>query len=161
VQIEEFVFHWVERAPQDIGRLGVPSTGMTLGAGAFLGDFIPDRQYKFRIVLGPLDFEEYLKFTPKGENLLNLVEWVREFFGRELAWELELKIKPETIPMTTLGGAQQLGWSTWIERTASSLPVRGMCFEPEHYMAQLQEWHKNTAASRQAGRETSSSLSLN
>ncbi|WP_373322321.1 type VI secretion system baseplate subunit TssG [Paraburkholderia adhaesiva] len=139
VRIEEFVFHWIERSTQDASRFGVPTTGSTLGVNAFLGGMVPDRQGKFRIVFGPLDFADYLRFTPRGTDLIKLVEWVRAFVGRELVWELELQIKPESAPVAVMGGPQQLGWSSWLGQPPADKPITGMLFEPEHYMKQLQQ----------------------
>jgi type VI secretion system protein ImpG len=139
VKIEEFIFHWIERAPQDVTRMGEPTTGVLLGVNAFLGTMVPDRQCKFRIVIGPLDFEDYQRFTPRGTDLIKLVEWVRVFTGRELTWELELQIKPESAPVAVMSGPQQLGWSAWLGQPPADKPITGMVFEPEAYMKQIQE----------------------
>lgn len=141
VQISEFVFHWIELEPQGISRIGVPGSASVLAVNAFLGTTVPDRQYKFRITIGPLDFDDYLRFTPEGPDLIKLVEWVRAFFGEEMAWELELTIKPESAPPAVMGCTQQLGWSSWLGRPPPGKPVTGMCFEPERYMPKLKaQW---------------------
>ncbi len=54
-----------------------------MGEGAMLGEQVPDRQYRFRIVIGPLGIDEYLRFTPRGEDLLRLIDWVRSSLGHE------------------------------------------------------------------------------
>jgi type VI secretion system protein ImpH len=147
VQIEEFVFHWLERKPRERSRLGVPGAATTMAVDGFLGDRIPDRQYRFRIVIGPVDMEDYQRFTPQGSDLLRLVEWVRAFVGQEIHWELELKIRPHSAPPAVVGGPQQLGWSGWLGQSPSPEPVTGMIFEPERYVPQL----KRDAEARAAG----------
>ncbi|WP_173819741.1 type VI secretion system baseplate subunit TssG, partial [Paraburkholderia piptadeniae] len=104
-----------------------------------IGGHVPDRQYRFRIVIGPLDIEDYHRFTPQGADLLRLIEWVRAFVSEEFDWELELQIKPHSAPSAVLGGPQQLGWSSWMGQSPSSEPVTGMCFEPERYVQQLRQ----------------------
>ncbi|EML1597114.1 type VI secretion system baseplate subunit TssG [Burkholderia cenocepacia] len=133
VGIDENVFHWIAIDPDDCGRMGRPGAAATMGQGAILGRVAPDRQHRFRIVLGPLDLDAYLRFTPQGEDLPQLVEWVRTFVGYELEWELELRIKPESAPPAVMGGQQRMGWSGWLGRPDQRKPVTGMRFEPERY----------------------------
>ncbi|KGS33757.1 type VI secretion system baseplate subunit TssG [Burkholderia pseudomallei] len=133
VTLEENVFHWIAVDPLEHSRLGRPGDASTMAAGALLGELVPDRQHKFRLVFGPLDIDAYLRFTPRGEDLPRLVEWVRAFVGYEFEWELELRIKPNGAPPAVMGGPHQLGWSGWLGRSPSGEPVTGMRFEPEHY----------------------------
>lgn len=79
------------------------------------------------------DGSTYLRFTPQGEDLPQLVEWVRTFVGYELEWELELRIKPESAPPAVMGDQQRMGWSGWLGRPDQRKPVTGMRFEPERY----------------------------
>ncbi|KUY71996.1 type VI secretion system baseplate subunit TssG [Burkholderia sp. RF4-BP95] len=133
VAVEENVFHWIEIDPADCGRMGRPGAAATMGQGAMLGRVAPDRQHRFRIIIGPLDLDAYLRFTPQGEDLPQLVEWVRAFVGYELEWELELRIKPESAPPAVMGGQQRMGWSGWLGRPDQRKPITGMRFEPERY----------------------------
>jgi type VI secretion system protein ImpH len=133
VAIDEFVFHWIEIDPLDACRLGGAGVAM-LAQGALLGAEVPDRQHRFRVVIGPVDFDVYLRFTPRGADLPRLVEWVRAFVGYEFAWELELRIEAGGAPCAMVGGPQQLGWSGWIGTAAAGQPIVGMRFEPERQM---------------------------
>ncbi|MBN3815725.1 type VI secretion system baseplate subunit TssG [Paraburkholderia sp. Se-20369] len=134
VEIDEHVFHWVPIDAVEHSRLGMPGLPATMAEGAVLGEFVADRQHRFRIVIGPLDLDAYLRFTPQGADLPQLVEWVRAFVGFEFAWELELRITPSGAPAATVGGPQKLGWSSWLGHSSGDLPVTGMRFEPEHYI---------------------------
>jgi type VI secretion system VasI/ImpG family protein/type VI secretion system ImpH/TssG family protein len=136
VAIEEYVFHWMETAPANRSYLGKPVESSTLAMGAMLGEQVPDRQHKFRIILGPLDMDAYLRFTPQGADLPKLVACVMEFIGRGSRWELELRIKPQCAPPAVLGGMQRLGWSGWLGHAPTSAPITGMRFDPEHYLKQ-------------------------
>jgi type VI secretion system protein ImpH len=107
------------------------------------GEVVPDRQSRFRLVIGPLDMDGYLRLTPQGSptgmDLPALIEIVRSFIGFEYVWEVELLIRSDAAPQTRLGGDTQLGWSTWMAsdgpRAKASPPVTGMVFEPESYSA--------------------------
>ncbi|HEX7933485.1 MAG TPA: type VI secretion system baseplate subunit TssG [Paraburkholderia sp.] len=137
VEIEEYVFHWIVLDPEDHSHIGRPGAPSIMNSGAMLGECVPDRQHRLRIIIGPLDMDEYLRFTPRGAALPVLVEWVRAFLGYEFEWELELRIRPHSAPPAVVGGPQQLGWSGWLGRSPSSEPVTGMRFEPEQYVHQF------------------------
>jgi type VI secretion system protein ImpH len=136
VAIDEYVFHWIDVAPEDHSYMGKPGSAATMGDGAMLGEQVPDRQHRFRIVIGPLDIDEYLRFTPRGAELPRLVDWVRSFISREFEWELELRIRAQSAPPAVMGGPQQLGWSGWLGRSPGGEPITGMRFEPERYVDQ-------------------------
>lgn len=150
VAIDEYVFHWIQVDPLEHSYLGTPGAASTMAEGALLGEQVPDRQHKFRIVIGPLDIDEYLRFTPRGADLPRLVEWVRTFVGYEFEWELELRIKPQSAPPAVMGGPQQLGWSGWLGRSSSDEPITGMRFDPERYAEQFAHDTGNAGVSRRS-----------
>ncbi|SAK49461.1 type VI secretion protein [Caballeronia pedi] len=137
VNIVEYVFHWIEVAAEEHTHLGRAGPAATMGVGALLGEQVPDRQYRFRIVVGPIDMDRYLRFTPRGDDLPMLVDLVRSFVGREFEWELELRIRAESASAAMVGGPQQLGWSGWLGHSPEGQAVAGMCFEPEQYVDQF------------------------
>ncbi|VXC32298.1 Type VI secretion system protein ImpH [Burkholderia sp. 8Y] len=134
VHVEEYVFQWIALSEARISRLGETRK---LGMNAMLGEQVPDRQNRFRIVIGPIDMDAYLRFTPQGTDLLRLVELVRAFVGQKYRWELQLQIKADSAAPAVMGGSEQLGWSTWLGQAATNAPITGMRFEPEDYVPQL------------------------
>ncbi|WGS45873.1 type VI secretion system baseplate subunit TssG [Burkholderia sp. JSH-S8] len=132
--VEEFVPHWIALADTEQTRLGTPSVATVMGEGALLGEMIPDRQYKFRLVVGPLDLDQYLRLTPNGEDLSVLVEGVRAFVGHEYDWEIKLLMKPRTAPPACTNDEQRLGYSTWLGESLDDEPIIGMVFEPEQHV---------------------------
>ena len=133
VAIEQHVWNWIAIDPAEHCRLGAPGAESVLSAGALLGGLAPDRQHMFRVVVGPLDMAGYLRFTPHGENLAKLVEWIRTFVGYEFAWELELQIVPHGASAAILSGPQRLGWSCWLGHSPNDKAITGMRFEPERH----------------------------
>lgn len=139
VRLQEYMLHWMEIEQQDQCHLGLPRQSSVLGSGAMLGEKVPDRQSRFRLVIGPLDMEGYLRLTPQGassgHDLQTLIELVRSFIGFEYVWEAELLIYAEATPYARLGDGTQLGWSTWMAADAVGTvqSVTGMVFEPEGY----------------------------
>ena len=139
VRMHEFQLHWVPLEVQDQTQLGHPRASGMLGQGAVAGECIPDRQSRFRLVIGPLDLPGYLRLTPQGtasgQDLPALVELVRSFIGLEYEWEVELLIHGNAAPPCRLGDGAQLGWSSWMGQGQSAQAhTTGMVLEPEQYV---------------------------
>lgn len=140
VDLHEYQLQWMPIEEQDQCRLGLPRLSSVLGQGAMAGEVVPDRQTRFRLVIGPLSMDGYLRLTPNGsatgKDLPALIELVRSFVGFEYVWEVELLINAAAAPAAKLGEGTQLGWSSWIGRD-QPLPthaaVSGMLYEPEMY----------------------------
>lgn len=138
VKMQEYVLHWIGVEAEDTCRLGKPRMSSMLGQGALAGEVAPDRQQKFKLIIGPLSLDRYLRFTPQGgadgEDMRALVEWVRAFVGYEYVWEAQLVVQRDAAAPTRLGGDERLGWSTWMGRAITYEDVTGMIFEPENYV---------------------------
>lgn len=143
VQLQEYKLQWMPIEPQDLCLLGQSRVSSVLGEGAMLGEVVPDRQTRFRLVIGPLGIDGYLRLTPQGsrsgKDLPALIDLVRSFVGFEYVWEVELLIESQAAPAAHLGNDTQLGWSTWMRAdapvSAHAAPITGMVFEPENYVA--------------------------
>lgn len=131
VSLREYALQWIVLEKDDQTQLGNGSAAMLLGDGAILGNTVLDRQHKFELILGPLSLQQYLRFSPSGQDLPVLREWVRHFVGFEYAWEVQLLLAANEVPTATLGGESQLGYTSWLARDDISADVRGMSFEPE------------------------------
>ena len=143
VQIEEHVLHWISVSSDEHTLLGRASVASVMSEGALLGEAVPDRQHKFRIVIGPLSLTQYLHLTPQGRDLPLLVEWVRAFVGLEYQWEVELKVAATAATPARISGEEKLGWATWLgDSDISQAATTGMVFEPEHYMRQQPQRNK-------------------
>lgn len=143
VGVTEHILHWIEIAPEEHTRLGRASIASVLGEGALAGEKVPDRQHRFRLVLGPLSLKQYLRFTPQGEDLPVLIEWVRAFVGFEFEWEVELKVAAAAAPAVCLGDSERLGWSTWLGDTTAQPVITGMLFEPEEFSSMARTFDHN------------------
>jgi len=133
VRIEEFVGHWLALSAGERTRLSVE--GALLGSGAVLGSHVWDRQHKFRIHLGPLSLAQYESFLPGGATLMKLVDWVRLYLCFELDWDVRLLLKEQEVPSLTLGGRQQLGWTTWLGRRPRHTHADDLLLDAEAFVA--------------------------
>jgi len=114
VRIDEFIGEWID-IPEDcrFALESAPETG-SLGASAPIGSQVWTCQQKFRIVLGPLTYEQYLRFLPGGASLPCLAALVRNDVGDELEWDVQLILKKEDVPPLLVGGLGTLGWTSWL-----------------------------------------------
>jgi len=114
VDVEEFVGQWLELPHGSRWRLGeTPETG-TLGLTTTVGASIWERQRKFRIVMGPMSMDDYKRMLPDRKSLDRLTALVRNYVGDEMMWDVKLKLDKEEVPPLVLGGAGQLGRTTWL-----------------------------------------------
>jgi type VI secretion system protein ImpH len=113
LHIEQFVGHWMALPEDTLSRIGLEDQGNRLGTSLILGRKVWDCQHKFRIVIGPMGYDDYCRFTPGGASIKRLLAWVRTYAGLALDWDVRLILKKEEVPELRLGGATRLGWSTW------------------------------------------------
>jgi type VI secretion system protein ImpH len=121
VAIEPWRGHWLTLPADQRTRLG----GARLGVSSVVGTQVWDCQHKFRIVIGPLSYEDFQRFLPGGASLRKLVDWVRNYLRDPLDWDITLHLRRDEVPALRLGGhapassagagcCARLGWTTWL-----------------------------------------------
>lgn len=112
--IEQFVGEWLKIPANSWCRLGVsPSIG-TLGVNTTIGDYVWQCQQKFRIILGPLDYQDYEHMLPGRDSGQRLRTLVRNYIGDSMNWDVKLVLKKKKVPEFRLGEDDLLGWNTWL-----------------------------------------------
>ena len=125
VRIEQHVPHWLpvedgertrlgfaRQRPERIGR-ELPRLGRNTSAG----NKAWDRQYRFRVVLGPLTLRQYEGFLPDGDAWRPLNDWIRQYVGHNLQWELQPVLRRDEVPAAALSGSARLGFTSWTGRS--------------------------------------------
>lgn len=129
VRIEEFQGRWLY-LPEDVqssfpDRNEPHGRNLSLGVNAVAGSRAWDRQSLFRVVLGPLDRETFLRYLPGSEALHTIEQIVRTYAGIHLDFEIQLVLKADDVPQCQLSGNENcrplLGWTTWLGK--SMIPV--------------------------------------
>ena len=130
VQVEDFVGRWINLPESSLCRLGAsPDTG-TLGMTAIIGDRVWDCAQTFRIVIGPLDFEQYQRLLPAAASQKCLDAFVRNYVNDEFGWEVQLILKREEVPSMELGELGQLGWTSWTTTTSRTCDADDLVIAP-------------------------------
>jgi len=115
-RVEQWVSHWLELAPEQRTRLGGGRVAERVGVGAVAGERVPDVQSRFRIRLGPLTLADYESHLPGGKPFAQMLAWLRNYIGYELAWDVRLVLRRDEVPQASIGGGTRLGWTTWLGR---------------------------------------------
>ena len=118
-RVEQFVGSWLELPRSERTRISAANArrrtpGTALGAGAVLGQMVWDRQHKFRVHVGPLDYAVFESLLPGGEALPAVIALAKQYIGDELAWDLRLGLKPDQVKPSQLGRHGRLGWTSWL-----------------------------------------------
>ena len=143
-RVEEHVGHWLNIDAEDRSQLGHARNRAErsarppalLGRSANAGSRVWDRQYRFRLHLGPLTLAQYRSFLPCGHAWPALQQWVRLLAGPEMQWDLQLSLAPAARPAARLGHKNtRLGVLGWLGRpegaTGEGRPApRSLCLRP-------------------------------
>jgi type VI secretion system protein ImpH len=120
--LQQFSGQWLDIDEGSLTRVG--SANSELGVNAIVGSRFWDRQSRFRVRLGPLQFGQFRAFLPTGsayEPVANLVRWLA---GMEFDFDIQLVLRAVEVPscqLTTRGPEMpMLGWTTWLK----TLPLK-------------------------------------
>lgn len=130
VAVKQFVGEWMDVPEEELWQLGRSTQIGILGESVILGPRVWSRQHKFRIVLGPLDFDQYCQFLPAGNYLEPLVSLVRNYMGDELAWDVNLILESAEVPPLYLNARNQLGWTTWLGNRCAVNNIDDLMLDP-------------------------------
>jgi len=132
VRVEENVGHWLELDRGDCTRLGFSRSRAErsawpagqLGHSANAGSRVWDRQFRFRLHIGPLRRSRFDSLLPGGEAWPALLQLVRLFAGRDKTWDLALELHEDDRPPPRLGRSQRLGVTSWLGRRPAPAGAR-------------------------------------
>ena len=117
VRVKQFVERMLLLDKDDQTQIG--SANSRLGMDTVCGSFVRECQTKFIIILGPMDYNNFLSFLPTGDMLAPIVSLVRYMVGVEFEFDVRIVLKKKQVPSCVLGSVtpalSQLGWSTWIK----------------------------------------------
>ena len=115
VRVDQFVEQLIPIEPEDQTRVG--SANSRLGMDTVCGGYVWDCQSRFRVNLGPMGYEEFLRFIPSGDLLRPIFFLIKYMVGTEYEFEIRVILKREDVPPCELGSSLQprLGWTAWIK----------------------------------------------
>lgn len=131
IGIQEFV-------PQLVKLAQVPKLGgkgeqaAQLGINAVAGSTKLDYTTRICISIGPMDFSDYLEFTPKGRSAVLVRELMGLYLNDAIEYDVKLVIRAATIVTIPWNNPRlQLGVSIWLGQPKSEFV--SVCFKYEQY----------------------------
>jgi type VI secretion system protein ImpH len=120
VQVQQFAGAWRKLSAENQTCFsGLGGDSELLGVGVVAGDEVWDHHGRIRIALGPMRFEQYLKFLPGQEAYRELVAWLRFYSNGSYETEVQLVLAREDAPACELGSSgeqrPQLGLVSWLK----------------------------------------------
>ncbi len=121
IKLQEFVPTMVRVAE----RPGMGNAGdrqMRLGLNGLVGQSVIDYMSRICLHIGPLDFEEYLRFMPGGKYAALLQRLLNFYLNDGLECDLKFIIKAESItPHSLSDRRQKVGQSFWLGKPKRAL----------------------------------------
>jgi len=118
VSVGQFVGRWVAIDAADQNRLGAANA--SLGMDLTVGEQVFDLAGRFKIRVGPVDWETFRSFVPGGSRFQQTQALTRFYCSDPLAFVIEVVLKPGAVPETQLTSDERagaLGLTSWA-RTA-------------------------------------------
>ena len=117
VKLEQFSGQWLDIDEASLTRVGTANS--ELGVNAIAGSRFWDRQSRFRLRIGPLDFEQFRAFLPNGSAFDPATRLTRWLAGMEFDFDVQLILQAVEVPacqLSTQGpNLPMLGWTTWLK----------------------------------------------
>ncbi|NYE60066.1 type VI secretion system protein ImpH [Duganella sp. 1224] len=114
VRVQPLCGHWMRLPADGLTRLRSGPEAATLGHTTVLGRQVWNTQHKFRLLLGPVDQARLQEFLPGAAGMRRLTDWVRQYAGLALDWDVQLIVKKDAVPRLKLGSGAQIGWNSWL-----------------------------------------------
>ncbi|MBI3871722.1 MAG: type VI secretion system baseplate subunit TssG [candidate division Zixibacteria bacterium] len=124
ITVRQCVARWVYLNDGLRSQLGQRSC--KLGNDATIGARIQDHTGKYRIRIGPVDFDTYREFLPGSESLATVRRLAKRAIGDPLDFDVEMVLRGDETPRLglTLSRQGNLGWTTGLfSRPAEDLSV--------------------------------------
>lgn len=125
-QIEEFQPGWINLRPAEQCQLNKEVQSSCLGRGAILGEASYQAGHKFKVLCGPLRYEQYLNLHPDKPDLQNISNFIQRLTGGHYHFDIQFTLATTPSLPNTLSGQQQLGFDTWLLNEAGELPQFAM-----------------------------------
>lgn len=138
--VQQFTGQWLYLDPANQSQLNGVGSNNELGLNLVVGERVWDAQSKFRVRLGPLGYDDFVRFLPDRAPVTDrkafflLVHLVRLYVGGELDFDVQLILKAQEVPPCHLadgGVGPRLGWNTWLISRPPGHDAEEAAFEAE------------------------------
>lgn len=118
VSIKEFEGAWYPIQAQDTTHLGQQNS--QLGLTTTLGEKTFQRSFKFRIDVGPMDYEDYISLIDNPAKFARIEQLTRNTVGQEFEYDIFVYLNKQQSKAGALGQAR-LGIDSWSQDKSGHL----------------------------------------
>lgn len=113
IEIEQFSPCWLAIRPEEQSRLG--QVNARLGIDSKAGSKILDFSCKFRVIIGPVSYADYLSLEARGQRLRELLAIIKLYAGNGLDVDFQIVLQKADIPFSSINTVDppRLGWNSW------------------------------------------------
>jgi type VI secretion system protein ImpH len=129
-ELMPFTGRWLSLPEDSRCVLGQSQQSGSLGMNVILGKRFWDCQLSFRVRFGPMTLRDYERFLPDGKAFERLKNWIVNYCGHHFFWDVQLVLKAEEVPETSLGKAGRLGWTSWLKTKPFSSDAGDLVLSP-------------------------------
>lgn len=136
VEIEQFSGRWLNLQSENRSRLPGKEQPKgqfnSIGHGVILGRRVWDVQSKIRLIVGPVQQQQFRRYLPDGDLLKPICEVTRTYLGPGLAFDVLVKVDRPAVESTRLvsgdGTKYQLGWNSWLKSDSRTTGIAEVVF---------------------------------
>ena len=136
VQVEQFVGEWLDLPEDSQWRLGWSAEVSKLSHSTVLGRRVWRCDHKFRLVLGPLESDDFRSLLPGNPKLEHLTDFVRAYTGEEYEWDLRLILAENASRQVKLNRGDRLGLWTQLGKHAKGARRDDVIIHPASHQTQ-------------------------
>ena len=118
VAVMQCIPRWVSLQRSQMMSLG--RANGELGISGIIGARVRTCASAFRIDIGPMRYQRFIKFLPSSSEFVRVIHFVNLFLTDPLDYDVALSVFEEDIPAVRIGSQPQpamgsrLGWTTWL-----------------------------------------------
>jgi type VI secretion system protein ImpH len=131
-RVVQFIPGWYDVDAADRTRLGAANA--TLGVDLNVGERICLSQPRFRLRIGPMDWDRYQSLMPDTDSFAAISATLQLAAGVEFDFDVQPVLAAGDVPELRLERTPQqpcrLGWSTWLKSEESQQDVDDAIFAP-------------------------------
>jgi type VI secretion system protein ImpH len=120
VKVLSFSGQWLRIEPEQRSRSGRRGVFNALGQDVVIGRKMWDVQSKFRVRIGPLDFDRFRELTPGGAASDRLMQMIRFYVRGEFDFDVQLLLEADEVPFCRAtrdeSTAARLGRHAWLKK---------------------------------------------
>jgi type VI secretion system protein ImpH len=132
VRVKQFEGEWLQIDGADRNQIGRLKVNNGLGRSFTVGRRIFSRQHRFRIVFGPVHYDQFISLLPGTNRMQEIVSLVRLRIGVAMKFDYAINVDRKTVPKAAIGRrGVQLGRTFFLVSHNKQGPISSPIFRSE------------------------------